>query len=192
MRGSFRQYRALNHSSLLLRSPSLPFIPNSTLFLSSSSANSMATAVSHSNSTTSKERLGKEPSSNDHQPPSIILQPSMTSVKVGDAVGRRFFVNPLRSDMPINYDPIVVGPRWILKNKVASILFYPYIAFLRFMALRKAGGNSIFIDNTVRTARYTVFSFFPAQIIQQFSKFANVYFLVVSMIQVCYLFLFYI
>ncbi|KAI8850390.1 hypothetical protein BC829DRAFT_389315 [Chytridium lagenaria] len=41
-----------------------------------------------------------------------------------------------------------------------------------------------FIDNTVRTARYTLFDFLPKQIIIQFSKFANIYFLFISMLQI--------
>jgi len=40
-----------------------------------------------------------------------------------------------------------------------------------------------FIKNKVRTARYTIYDFIPKQLVAQFSKLANVYFLFVSMLQ---------
>jgi phospholipid-translocating ATPase len=40
-----------------------------------------------------------------------------------------------------------------------------------------------YIDNTIRSSRYTFWSFFPRQLIAQFSKLANFYFLCVSVLQ---------
>ncbi|KAJ3240658.1 hypothetical protein HDU81_003242 [Chytriomyces hyalinus] len=43
--------------------------------------------------------------------------------------------------------------------------------------------GSPFVDNTVRTARFTLVSFLPMQLLIQFSKVANVYFLLISALQ---------
>lgn len=43
--------------------------------------------------------------------------------------------------------------------------------------------TSPFINNSVRTARYTFYDFIPKQLIAQFKKLANVYFLIVSILQ---------
>ena len=40
-----------------------------------------------------------------------------------------------------------------------------------------------FIDNTIRSNKYTIWTFFPRQLLAQFSKLANVYFLCVSILQ---------
>lgn len=40
-----------------------------------------------------------------------------------------------------------------------------------------------YIDNSIRSSRYSLWSFFPKQLIAQFSKIANFYFLVVSILQ---------
>ena len=40
-----------------------------------------------------------------------------------------------------------------------------------------------YIDNTVRSSRYKLWNFFPRQLFAQFSKFANFYFLCVSVVQ---------
>ncbi|RKP19850.1 calcium ATPase [Rozella allomycis CSF55] len=46
-----------------------------------------------------------------------------------------------------------------------------------------ANNKNLFPDNRVRTARYTVYSFLPKQLLYQFSKIANVYFLFISVLQ---------
>ena len=38
-------------------------------------------------------------------------------------------------------------------------------------------------DNTVRTSKYTVLSFLPKNLMEQFSKLANVYFLLIALMQ---------
>src|SRR5690606_28152175 len=43
--------------------------------------------------------------------------------------------------------------------------------------------NGPFIDNTIRSSRYTIWNFLPRQLIAQFSKLANFYFLCVSILQ---------
>jgi phospholipid-translocating ATPase len=40
-----------------------------------------------------------------------------------------------------------------------------------------------YIDNSIRSSRYSLWSFFPRQLVAQFSKLANFYFLVVSILQ---------
>ncbi|KAJ3106897.1 hypothetical protein HDU97_005384 [Phlyctochytrium planicorne] len=60
-----------------------------------------------------------------------------------------------------------------------------YAAFSRKISLIVFGNSSgTFIDNTVKTARYSVVDFLPKQIIIQFSKFANLYFFFISMLQI--------
>jgi magnesium-transporting ATPase (P-type) len=49
---------------------------------------------------------------------------------------------------------------------------------------KKSKKKSEFISNKVRTARYTLANFLPKQLIAQFSKLANVYFLFISCLQV--------
>lgn len=41
-----------------------------------------------------------------------------------------------------------------------------------------------YIDNTVRSCRYTIWDFFPRQLVAQFSKLGNFYFLCVSILQI--------
>jgi phospholipid-translocating ATPase len=43
--------------------------------------------------------------------------------------------------------------------------------------------GSSYVDNSIRSSRYSLWSFFPKQLIAQFSKVANFYFLVVSILQ---------
>jgi phospholipid-translocating ATPase len=45
----------------------------------------------------------------------------------------------------------------------------------------RSGGA--YVDNSIRSSRYSLWSFFPKQLIAQFSKIANFYFLVVSILQ---------
>ncbi|KAI8618854.1 hypothetical protein BC830DRAFT_1165860 [Chytriomyces sp. MP71] len=76
------------------------------------------------------------------------------------SVGRQFFVNAHGSEQkPVQHDSV------------------------RRKGLAAPRGDSPFVDNTVRTARFTVFSFLPMQIWIQFSKVANLYFLLISGLQ---------
>lgn len=50
-------------------------------------------------------------------------------------------------------------------------------------ALIDERSGSSYIDNSIRSSRYSLWSFFPKQLIAQFSKVANFYFLVVSILQ---------
>lgn len=43
--------------------------------------------------------------------------------------------------------------------------------------------GSPYVDNSIRSSRYSLWSFFPKQLVAQFSKVANFYFLVVSILQ---------
>jgi hypothetical protein len=43
-----------------------------------------------------------------------------------------------------------------------------------------------FCDNTVSTAKYNCATFFPKFLFEQFSKYANLFFLFTSIIQVCF------
>lgn len=47
----------------------------------------------------------------------------------------------------------------------------------------KKGGDRFFVDNTVITSKYTVLNFVPLFLFEQFSRFANLYFLVVCVLQ---------
>ncbi|KAI9350349.1 hypothetical protein BDR26DRAFT_833502 [Obelidium mucronatum] len=111
---------------------------------------------------------------------------SRVSLSLQDnAVGRRFFVNPGHDDKFVNYDPPPTGPAWMRRNAIYPILFYPYLLVLK-MAQDSARAKALnpFVDNTVRTARYTIVSFIPSQLVVQFSKVANIYFFMVSMLQI--------
>ncbi|KAF3162010.1 hypothetical protein TWF788_002186 [Orbilia oligospora] len=44
-------------------------------------------------------------------------------------------------------------------------------------------GNKHYIDNTIRSSRYSIWSFLPKQLIYQFSKLANFYFLIIAILQ---------
>ncbi|KAF3902763.1 hypothetical protein AA313_de0203802 [Arthrobotrys entomopaga] len=43
--------------------------------------------------------------------------------------------------------------------------------------------NKPYLDNTIRSSRYSIWSFLPKQLIYQFSKLANAYFLVIAILQ---------
>jgi len=40
-------------------------------------------------------------------------------------------------------------------------------------------------DNCIKTAKYNVFTFLPINLFEQFQRFANAYFLVLLILQVC-------
>ena len=50
-------------------------------------------------------------------------------------------------------------------------------------ALTDERTGKVYIDNTIRSSRYTLWNFFPRQLFAQFSKLANFYFLCVSILQ---------
>lgn len=50
-------------------------------------------------------------------------------------------------------------------------------------ALTDERTGRVYIDNTIRSSRYTLWNFFPRQLFAQFSKLANFYFLCVSILQ---------
>ncbi|KAJ3120947.1 hypothetical protein HK098_004102 [Nowakowskiella sp. JEL0407] len=110
-------------------------------------------------------------------------------------IGRKIFMNPtdpqhkhknLNFDVPdwrylINEFLIpgggvlqfVLFPLWILNCLLVAI---PGI-----MRWRARSGK--FIDNSIRTSRYNLLDFIPKQLLFQFSKIANLYFLTISMLQ---------
>ncbi|KAJ1566001.1 hypothetical protein HK096_004895 [Nowakowskiella sp. JEL0078] len=110
-------------------------------------------------------------------------------------VGRRIFINPtdpLGAHKSVNYDipdwrylineflipdggvlQFVLFPLWILNCILVSI---PGI-------LRWRARSGRFLDNSIRTSRYNLLDFIPKQLLYQFSKIANLYFLMISMLQ---------
>ncbi|KAJ3416721.1 hypothetical protein HDV05_000551 [Chytridiales sp. JEL 0842] len=127
----------------------------------------------------------KRPSKTAHHEQVSRRQSGSLSRYGGDPThGRRFYINPRSGkDKSVNHDPIVVGPRWIRQSPTLRVIFFLYLAILRSAEARRRAKGHPFIDNTVRTARYTVFSFLPSQLFTQFSKVANIYFLIISALQ---------
>ncbi|ORX60795.1 phospholipid-translocating P-type ATPase [Piromyces finnis] len=80
---------------------------------------------------------------------------TLSRIYQNEQVGRAIYINPQNGRTSTNFD-----------NKKKS---------------KKKKGE--FITNKVRTARYTVANFLPKQLVAQFSKLANVYFLFVSALQ---------
>ncbi|KAJ3265848.1 hypothetical protein HDU77_003616 [Chytriomyces hyalinus] len=99
-------------------------------------------------------------------------------------VGRKFFINPTPNDKFEQYETANYVPAWIKSNAIYSVILYPYAKFLECMAhKKKKHAENPFMDNTVRTAKFTTITFLPSQILVQFSKVANIYFFLVSMLQ---------
>ena len=44
--------------------------------------------------------------------------------------------------------------------------------------------ESIFCDNRISTSKYTLLTFIPINLLEQFSKIANVYFLIIGVLQI--------
>ena len=84
----------------------------------------------------------------------------MNKLNPSDAMGRIIHCNTANTS--INHDNV--------KQKKSGLK--------RFLPFQKKSDLYHFIDNNVRTARYTVLDFIPKQIVFQFSKTANIYFLV--------------
>ncbi|KAJ1566102.1 hypothetical protein HK096_001217 [Nowakowskiella sp. JEL0078] len=110
-------------------------------------------------------------------------------------VGRRIFINPIEplgAHKSVNFDipdwrylineflipgggvlQFVLFPLWILNCILVSI---PGI-------LRWRSRSGRFLDNSIRTSRYNLLDFIPKQLLFQLSKIANLYFLMISMLQ---------
>ncbi|KAJ3169761.1 hypothetical protein HK101_011428 [Irineochytrium annulatum] len=106
-------------------------------------------------------------------------------------IGRKFCINPPQVTNPTanankyrnqNNEPLVVGEPWMRKG-IMSCLMAPYLAHLAMKERRKRQSDRPFVDNTIRTARYTVYDFIPKQLFLQFSKTANAYFLFIVILQ---------
>ncbi|KAJ3098718.1 hypothetical protein HDU97_003777 [Phlyctochytrium planicorne] len=120
---------------------------------------------------------------------------SMANVELPELrkdVGRTVVIKarlPQAENESYNFDPIYAslsksvftGQTRKLLNPIIQLYRRAWV-LLQKIIYRKMKGK--FIDNRVRTARYTVFDFLPKQILVQFSKFANVYFLFISMLQI--------
>ncbi|KAJ3331183.1 hypothetical protein HDU76_003844 [Blyttiomyces sp. JEL0837] len=109
--------------------------------------------------------------------------------EIKEDVGRKIFIHPADSkNKNYNFDPVVTRQDSLQVEGVLAFLFYPlllvhslitsYLAKLKNIKLKGE-----FIDNAVRTAKYNVLDFFPKQLLFQFSKVGNMYFLFVSMLQ---------
>ncbi|KAJ3209609.1 hypothetical protein HDU67_006054 [Dinochytrium kinnereticum] len=125
-------------------------------------------------------KAGRPPAGNVELPP------------LKEKVGRKIVVKPYLEDyhsQSYNFDPIFASfTRSVLTGKTRKLL-YPFIRLYKFVwnALQETLYRNMqgkFIDNEVRTARYTILDFLPKQILLQFSKFANLYFLLISMLQI--------
>ncbi|KAI8622273.1 hypothetical protein BC830DRAFT_751714 [Chytriomyces sp. MP71] len=119
-----------------------------------------------------------------HQKKIISRASTKTSLRLQGNIGRKFFINPGSEDKFLQYDVPNLIPAWIKSNTLMSIILSPYILVLTRLAKNVAQNpKNPFIDNTVRTARFTIVTFLPSQILVQFSKVANIYFFIVSMLQ---------
>ncbi|KAJ3210559.1 hypothetical protein HK099_008217 [Clydaea vesicula] len=95
--------------------------------------------------------------------------------------GRKISVEPaLRNQLHSNYDP----PKPFFSKKIERCLpgFISKSASSINSYFSK-NSNSNFINNKVKTARYSIIDFLPKQLFFQFSKFANLYFLFISILQ---------
>jgi hypothetical protein len=56
---------------------------------------------------------------------------------------------------------------------------------MRHFEINKTSKNTrLFCDNNIRTSKYTIITFLPKNLIDQFSKLANIYFLLMMILQV--------
>jgi len=132
---------------------------NNQNYSSSSNINTSRIPQNSSN----RQSISIEYKSNKKRPMSIASRTSRISristlsrIYQSEQVGRAIYINPPNNRKSTNFD-----------NKKKKS--------------RKRKGE--FISNTVRTARYTLANFLPKQLVAQFSKLANVYFLFISMLQ---------
>ncbi|KAI8836854.1 hypothetical protein BC829DRAFT_421625 [Chytridium lagenaria] len=124
-----------------------------------------------------------------------VTRPSVPAVELPSlkaSVGRKVVISPYIENYQndsYNYDTIYASlTKSVVTGKTRRLL-YPLIVVYQYLwngiqefVYRNMKGK--FIDNQVRTARYTVFDFLPKQILLQFSKFANLYFLFISILQI--------
>ncbi|KAJ3215314.1 hypothetical protein HDU67_000591 [Dinochytrium kinnereticum] len=113
-----------------------------------------------------------------------------TDIKNTRSFGRKVVFGPLKlSEGSYNYESynsrrsnaVFVGP---IRSFLMPILNAHDAFMFKLKECVIGSRKGQFIDNTVRTARYTIFDFVPKQIIIQFSKFANIYFLLISLLQI--------
>ncbi|KAJ3201603.1 hypothetical protein HDU67_001199, partial [Dinochytrium kinnereticum] len=142
---------------------------------------------SNSSSPKSRDRSGTIKTISTSASAGLVMNEGImdSTLKIEEEVGRRFYLNPSPDShhRNANMEPIVVGAPWIHRSYFWRCLLFPYLAILRRMERKKRHGKNPFIDNTVRTARYTFASFLPKQLAAQFSKIANVYFLFIVILQ---------
>ncbi|KAJ3057764.1 hypothetical protein HK102_010885, partial [Quaeritorhiza haematococci] len=122
---------------------------------------------------------------------------SSSSQPVMDAqapeVGRLVYVNTYPTSPPHhtskNFDKPTV--KWVKEAKwirffprfIISILVSISHSIIMSKHRRRLRSKSPFVNNTVTTAQYTLWNFLPLQLFAQFSKFANLYFLFISILQ---------
>jgi hypothetical protein len=105
-------------------------------------------------------------------------------------VGRRIVIHPQpnESERTFNFDNIQIQPfkshtsgglYWILLPFI-FVLEFLHSHYVKYVQYKRKGQ---FIDNTVRTARYGFVDFLPKQLLAQFSKMGNLYFLLITVLQ---------
>lgn len=96
-----------------------------------------------------------------------------------------FFVLTLFSDN--NEFSKMTKKKSLAKRQHFIKIFYPLLGFpLVFLEFRVWADNDHFLF-TYRTAKYTMWSFFPRYLYLQFSKGANIFFLFITILQVIFL-----
>jgi magnesium-transporting ATPase (P-type) len=100
-------------------------------------------------------------------------------------VGRTFHLSPNNTASCVNYNDFITMPQ---PPKPLNFLLMPFIYLQYFcqkqlIRLQNIKNKGCFIDNTIRTHRYSPYDFFPRQILFQFYKLGNLYFLFISALQ---------
>ncbi|KAH8704128.1 putative phospholipid-transporting ATPase [Talaromyces proteolyticus] len=140
------------------------------------------------------------------------LQPSMQRIRTLDSDSQDDWMSVAYSDStPLKYTAsLIAGQNWLLStatNSKACVRFMQWKETIRKTVFRikeippTKDGRHIelnvscvdalidertgkpYVDNSIRSSRYSLWSFFPKQLVAQFSKVANFYFLVVSILQ---------
>lgn len=112
---------------------------------------------------------------------------------LNEQISNRSYYEPPKKKRDNSFE--LLWQRWtiILKNKLHSLPWrkeqvrhtnrsFPIVKH-RTYPLENAQTGKPFITNSIRTARYTFWDFLPRQLVAQFSKLANFYFLFVAAIQ---------
>ncbi|KAJ3144828.1 hypothetical protein HK101_002585 [Irineochytrium annulatum] len=109
---------------------------------------------------------------------------------VRENAGRRIVLDPwcvAGKEETYNFDPMVSSNRVLITGAMRTIVapaIWLYRSMARVLVVMVFGSDKgKFVDNTVRTAKYTMLDFLPKQIIMQFSKLANMYFIFISLLQ---------